>query len=282
MISATGSPGAGQAVTVIIPFYRNHTHVRAAVASVLCQTIGTLEIVVVNDASPDGDEILATLDPRVRVIHCRTNGGAGAARQTGVQATRADWIAFLDADDAWLPQKLERQFADLANRPDIDVHHTGLITVYSDGREVPRLTKPWRLTLAQELRRNQVLPSATLIRRTTLDAVGGWSTDRRVMEDWDLGIRLMAAGARVGFLAEPLVRFRRELHGNLSSRGLKHMWINLGTIRAHRTLYRRHLGIVGTLTVIGRVVHDEGCRRGGFDGAALRGIGRLVGLGRIS
>ncbi len=273
------NPAVGPTVAVIIPFYRNQAHVREAVDSVLCQTMSAQEIIVIDDASPDGADVLETLDPRVRVLRCATNGGAGAARQAGVQSTTSEWIAFLDADDAWLPRKLERQFDDLGNRPDLDVHHTGLITVYADGREVPRLRKPPLLTLAEQLRRNQALPSATMIRRTTLDAVGGWSLDRRVMEDWELGIRLVASGARVGFLAEPLVRFRRQLHGNLSSRGWQHMWTNLGTIREHGKLYRSSLGLGGTLGVMGRVVHDEGCRRGGIDGAAFRGAGRIMSLG---
>jgi len=270
-----------QTVAVVITFYRNQAHVHEAVDSVLRQTIMPHEIVVVNDASPEGAEVLERLDPRVRVVRRSVNGGAGAARQTGVAATTADWIAFLDADDAWLPQKLERQFADLGDRPHLDVHHTGLVTVYQDGREVPRLGKPSLLTLPEQLRRNQALPSATMMRRSALRAVGGWSADRRVMEDWELGIRLVAAGHTVGFLAEPLVRFRRESHGNLSSRGLRHMWANLGTIRCHRALYRTTLGARGTLAVVGRVIHDEGCRRGGLDGATLRGIGQIAGLGGL-
>ncbi|HET9066245.1 MAG TPA: glycosyltransferase family 2 protein [Gemmatimonadales bacterium] len=278
-LAASQSPVETRTVAVVITFYRNQEHVRDAVDSVLRQTILPHEIVVVDDASPTGTDVLDTLDPRVRVIHRTVNGGAGAARQTGVAATTADWIAFLDADDAWLPQKLERQFADLTERPSLDAHHTGLVTVYQDGREVPRLGKPLLLTLPEQLRRNQALPSATMIRRHALQAVGGWSADRRVMEDWELGIRLVAAGHAVGFLAEPLVRFRRQGHGNLSSRGFRHMWTNLGTIRCHWSLYRGTLGLRGTLAVVGRVIHDEGGRRGGPDGLALRALARVVALG---
>lgn len=274
---ATDSP----TVAVVITFYCNQRHIAEAVDSVLRQTHPPNDVVVIDDASPEGAEVLASLGDRVRVIRHDTNQGAGAARQTGVRATTTEWIAFLDADDAWDAHKLERQFADIRSRPDLDVHHTGLLSIYQDGREVPRLDKPVLLTLPVQLRRNQALPSATMMRRTALEMVGGWSPDRSVMEDWELGIRLVTAGARVGFLAEPLVRFRRELHGNLSSRGFRHMWANLGTIRVHAARYRTVLGLVGTLAVVGRVMHDEGCRRGGIDGAVLRGVARLIALGSL-
>lgn len=265
-------------VAVVITYYRDHAVVGEAVASVLDQTHPADEIVLVDDASPEGSP---TLDPRVGIIRHDVNRGPGAARQTGVDATSSEWIAFLDADDAWLPEKLACQLADIAKRPELDVHHTGLVTCYADGRRVAHVDKPYLLHLHDELRRNRALPSATMIRRSALVAVGGWTADRRRMEDWELGIRLVAAGHQVGFLNRALVRFRRMAHGNLSSRGLAHMRSNLGTIAEHRTLYRRELGWRGTLAVIGRVIHDEGCRRGRWSGVALRVVGWGVACGSL-
>jgi glycosyltransferase involved in cell wall biosynthesis len=265
-------------VAVVITFHRDDRFFPLALQSVLSQTRPADEIVVVDDASPAGtNQTLDGLDSRVRVVRHASNRGAGAARQTGSEVTSSEMICYLDADDVWLPSKLERQLADVANHPELAAHHVGLVLFRHDGSETSYTAKPARLDLATQLRRNQALPSAYLIRRSALDAVGGWRTDNAVMEDWDLNIRLMAAGLPVGFLPEALVRFRRTGHGNLSSRGLRHMTTNLKTVLAHQALYRRELGWRQTLAVMGNVMHHEGARRGRASGLMLRGVGRLLG-----
>lgn len=265
-------------VAAIITFHSDDRFFPEALQSVLAQTRPADEIVVVDDASPAGtNRSLEGLDARVRVIRHNVNRGAGAARQTGANATTSELIAYLDADDVWLPNKLERQLEDLALHPELAAHHVGLVAFRSDGSETEYTSKPELLGLPDELRRNHALPSAYLIRRSALDAVGGWRSDNAVMEDWDLNIRVVAAGFKVGFLAEALVRFRRTDHGNLSARGLRHMVINLKTIWAHRQLYRRVLGLRPTAAVVGRVMHHEGARRGRASGFLLRGVGRLLG-----
>jgi glycosyltransferase involved in cell wall biosynthesis len=265
-------------VAVVITFYRDDRFFPEALASVLAQTRPADEIVVVDDASPAGtSRALERVDPRVRVLRHERNQGAGAARQTGVEGTTSEWIAFLDGDDIWQPQKLERQLADVERHPELSAHHVGVVRFRSDGSETTFIQKPFRLDLATQLRKNQALPSAYMVRRAALQSVGGWRRDNVVMEDWDLNIRMVATGHPIGFLAEPLVRFRRTDHGNLSARGLRHMGINLRTVWAHRALYRRELGLRGTMSVVGHVVYHEGSRRGGASGLALRGAGRIIG-----
>jgi glycosyltransferase involved in cell wall biosynthesis len=265
-------------VAAVITFYRDDRFFPEALASVLAQTHPADEIVVVDDASPPGQSTsLDNLDPRVRVLRLDVNGGAGAARQAGADTTTAPYIAYLDSDDIWAPTKLARQVAAFADHPDLGAVHTGLVRFSADGRETPFLGKPIHLDLATQLRRNQVMPSSVMLHRDALTAVGGWSPDRNVMEDWELGIRLTAAKFGVAFIPEPLVRFRRWGHGNLSSRGLKHMRINLGTVAHHRALYRTTLGVGGTLAVVGRILHDEGARRGGIAGRLLRVSGAAIG-----
>jgi teichuronic acid biosynthesis glycosyltransferase TuaG len=265
---------AGSRIAVVITFYCDDRFFPEALASVRSQTRSADEIVVVDDASPPGRaQALETLDPSVRLIRHPCNRGAGAARQTGADATTSEFIAYLDADDVWLPTKLQRQVALLEQDRAADATHTALITVHGDGRETAFLGKPHVVDLAAELVRNQVLPSALMIRRRALEAVGGWSRDRRLMEDWDLSTRLVATGHRVVFLPEPLVRFRRVGQGNLSSRGWLHLWILLQTIWHHRRLYRETLGLRRTLAVAGSVIRHEGFRRGSVSGRLLRVAG---------
>jgi len=268
-------------IAVVITFHGEDRFLPEAVASVLNQSLPPDEIVVVDDASPpESARSLLGLDPRVRVIRHPVNRGTGAARQTGSDATSAALIAYLDADDAWLPAKLERQAAILTGHPEVAAVHTALVTVHADGRETSFVRKPAVLDLPTQLWRNQALPSALLIRRAVLAAVGGWTLDRRLMEDWDLNTRIVAAGHQVVFIPEPLVRFRRTGHGNLSSRGWQHTRILLQTIWHHRRLYRATLGARGTLAVFGAVLHREGERGTGFSGRLFRLAGRALGSAR--
>lgn len=237
-------------IAAIITFFEDDAYFPAALASVRAQTRRPDEIIVVDDASPAG---LATslegLPPDVRVIRHAVNRGVGAARQTGAGATRSDWLAYLDGDDEWCPEKLERQAAFLLRRPELDAVHTGVTAFRRDGSEAHCVRKPDPLGVADALRETHMLPSALLLRHTALDAVGGWDTRRIMTEDRDLAIRLAVAGRHVGFLPEPLTRLRRFDHGNLTSRKWRTMQADLAVVAKHRMLYRETLGLVGTLAV---------------------------------
>ncbi len=264
------APTGSTPIAAVITFYRDDRFFPEALASALAQTRRPDDIVVVDDASPpDQARTLAALDPRIRVVRHERNRGAGAARQSGSAATDAPFIAYLDADDSWLPGKLAAQAALLESDPSIDAVHCALISVRPHGERVFS-EKPALLDLETQLYQNRVLPSSLMIRREALDAVGGWSPDRRLMEDWDLSTRLVAAGRRVVFLPEPLVRFRRMNHGNLSSRGLRHMAILLQTVWHHRALYRATGGRRFLLRTMRGVLAREGYRRGGVSGRMLR------------
>ena len=106
-------------VSVILPAYNAAAHLRRAVDSALGQTMSDLEIVIVDDASTDATlEIagrIAARDPRVRVLHNERNSGPSVSRNRAIAAARGEWIAILDADDSWLPERLERMLAGAGN-----------------------------------------------------------------------------------------------------------------------------------------------------------------------
>jgi len=264
-------------VAVVITFHCDDAFFPEALASVLAQTRPPDEIIVVDDASPPGRaESLRNPAAGVRVIRHDANAGAAHARQTGSDATSAPLIAYLDADDVWLPDKLERQLAHLEAHTQIAASHTGLIVFYRDGSERVFSDKPRELALAEALRTRHVLSSALLIRRDALRAVGGWCADRRITADWELSIRLLAGGHRIGFLAEPLVRLRRFGHADPAAESRREMRGNLAMLRLHRALYLRALGLRSTIAIYGDVIAGGG-RRGGVDGRALRMLGWLLG-----
>lgn len=210
-------------VSVIIPCFNYGRFLRDAVASVRSQTFGDHEIIVVDDGSRDDTEAVARdLGAGVRYLR-QPNQGPSAARNTGIAAAHGRYIGFLDADDTWHPEKLARQVPILDDRPEV-------VLVYSDstyfdgatGREVgrhgERFSHHHGRILGQLIEVGNFIPSPTpLVRRTTLELVGGFDPALRSSEDWDLWVRLAAHG-EVAYVDESLARYR--LHGAQASRNV--------------------------------------------------------------
>lgn len=118
-------------VSVVIPAYNAAPHITAALESVLAQPVRPLEIIVVNDGSTDTTaELAAAFGERVTVLH-QPNQGISAAINRGIQAARGEWLAFLDADDLWTADRLEKQFAALAVQPSLSFVFGHLQNFYS-------------------------------------------------------------------------------------------------------------------------------------------------------
>ena len=119
MTSLTGSTTTAPSVTVLIPAFNAAATIRRALDSVLAQTYGDYEIIVIDDASSDATaEIVATqYTDQVRLLRLPRNLGESGAMNTGIAVAKGRWIAFLDADDEWLPEKLVRQIAVMESNP---------------------------------------------------------------------------------------------------------------------------------------------------------------------
>jgi glycosyltransferase involved in cell wall biosynthesis len=201
-------------VAVVIPAYNHAAYVGVAIASALAQTRPPDEVIVVDDGSRDDTaRVLEAWEGRVTVLR-QTNQGVAVARNNGVARSRCDYVAFLDADDEWRPAKLERQVALLDADPAIALAHCGLEEIDAAGHVLRFRTdgaagEVWREMLL-------FLPavlgtgSTALVRRTVFDALGGFDRRLSTSADWDLCFQI-AVRHRVGFVAEPLVRYR--LHG---------------------------------------------------------------------
>ncbi|HET9065636.1 MAG TPA: glycosyltransferase family 2 protein [Gemmatimonadales bacterium] len=183
--------------SVIIPAYCAAGTVRRAVDSVLRQTMHVLEVIVVDDGSPDG--IAAALigtDPRVRVIR-QPNGGAGSARNTGIDAASGDWIAFLDADDEWLPSRLASQFEAIERYPDVglimgrfEVRPAGLPSGTTSGwSNIPTAT-PLELRGDRALRFAAACWTGTVLVRRDVVGEERFRTDLRTAEDREFWYRI--------------------------------------------------------------------------------------------
>lgn len=214
------------AVSVIIPAYRSEKTVEQSVRSALEQTLREIEVIAVNDASDDGTgNVLAALaaeDARVRVVTFTENRGVAAARNCGMELARAPWIAFLDSDDVWLPEKLEKQLA-LAQRSGADVLYTAAACIDEDGKPSGRVFRvPGTVTFRDMKYQNDLICSTALVRREC--CLSHPMADGDLHEDYLFWLEILRDGAKTAGLDEALALYRirkRSKSGNkLRSAGM--------------------------------------------------------------
>jgi glycosyltransferase involved in cell wall biosynthesis len=206
-------------VSVVIPAYNAARYLGEALDSVFAQTVTDLEVVVVDDGSTDDTpQIAQGYGSRVRYVR-QANAGVASARNRGLAESTGRYVAFLDADDTWLPGKLERQVAALAARPAARVCHTDFDLM--GGGTAPaglrRRVKPTAGSLLEQLLTvgNVVgTPSTVVCERSLLEEVGGFDPALSQCADWDLWARL-APRTEFVYVDECLVRYRQH-DGNMS------------------------------------------------------------------
>lgn len=183
---AAPSKTAGPTVTAVVTAYNSAAYIHRALESILTQQYPASEVIVVDDGSQDGtaDVIEARFGDRVRVIR-QENRGPNAARNRGARAGTGEWIAYLDADDSWTPQRLAVQIP-FTSRPEI-----GLISGYGVCHD-PHDIREGIVTFEQLWQRNHVGVPTSLIRRATFEEVGGFDEDRELVgaEDYNMWLRI--------------------------------------------------------------------------------------------
>ena len=203
-------------VSVVIPAYRVAAYVGDAVKSIVTQAPASVEIIVVNDGSPDTADLERALAPyRDRIVYIKQqNGGVSSARNTGILAARGEWLAFLDADDEWLPGYLESQQNFLRNNPTFDMVFTnGLI--FGDTHLAGRTTMEFspiegEITLLRALAGECPIGYCALVRRELVVRAGMFDTSLHGSEDYNLWLRILHLGGRIGWQATPLMKYRKR------------------------------------------------------------------------
>jgi glycosyltransferase involved in cell wall biosynthesis len=227
-------------VSVIIPAYNASKYIGEAINSVLEQTFASHEVIVINDGSPDTDELEQVLRPHLNHIEYirQENRGAAAARNTGLRRAKGEFVAFLDADDTWFPEFLKEQI-ELLTTANVDL-------VYSDallfgesplaGRTFMEVQPPRREVTPESLLAVDVtvLTSAVLSRKEPILQVGLFYEEMKRGHDFDLWLRLAKAGARFAYQPKVLAR-HRIVESGLSGDTVSQLERTLSVLEAIKT-----------------------------------------------
>lgn len=235
-------------VSVIIPTYNRAWCLKEAIQSVLNQTFRDFELIIVDDGSTDPTREL--LKPYQQNTHIRCffepHTGACTARNKGMEKAQGSYIGFLDSDDVWLPDKLERQVAFMEQHQEITLVHGFVEMMDLEGNPLPKETARVHVLYKKAQRQGEdyaglteiavLLTSAILIRKEGLRQVGYFDPDAGLREDLDLCLRITLAGFRMAFLGgHPVARYRfrgREAHANAA------------VLRKYLYIFRKNLALL--------------------------------------
>ena len=250
-------------VTVVLPTYQRPAYLARAIATVQAQTLTDWELIVVDDNDPahperqrTQDQLLAHLhDRRIRTVLHASNGGAAAARNTGIRAAQGTWIAFLDDDDEWHPTKLERQLACAeASTDDVALVYCRIRNHHAvSGRVSDYRAEPEKCNVRDLLRRNHIGgTSCIMCRASVLRDIGMFDESLASRQDIDLYVRIAASHA-FAFVDAALVTMNLHGAGRIST--------NLrAKVTGHTQFFEKHrqqieadpIGLRARLKEIGR------------------------------
>jgi len=239
-------------VSIILPTYNREDYLCRSIASVLNQTFDNFELVIVDDASTDNSAAtIATFnDQRIVYLKHEQNRGGSAARNTGIKAARGELIAFQDSDDEWLPEKLAKQMAALADAPAaVGVVYTGFMRFSGDKKEyIPGPTvqvKDGDIHL-ELLKQNFVTTQAVLVKKECFQMAGMFDETFPRFQDWELFLRI-SKYFEFRYVPEPLVH-SYFTEGSISSKPAALIVAveqiiknNLPELKIHPTIYSGQL-----------------------------------------
>lgn len=197
-------------VSIIMPVYNTEKYLSAAIKSVIDQTYVNWELIIVNDESPGDTRHVVKMftDSRIKYIE-QSNSGPAATRNTGMYSSNGDFIAFLDSDDIWHNNKLEKQISIFTHKPDIGVVYSQRETIDEDGNTItgylPKLYNG--MVLNKLWVDNFVCNSSAIISRKIFNKIGGMNKNLRMSEDWEYWLRI-ACYFKFDYVDEPLVKYR--------------------------------------------------------------------------
>lgn len=223
-----------------MPAYNAARYIGAAIRSVCRQTIADWELLIVDDASSDATAAIVGLfrDVRIRLLSHSANQGVAKARNTGIRSATGAFLAFLDADDAWKPQKLARQLACFSQNPSVDICGTWTVAVGAALRRTNRYPLSHEEICANTVYDSPFATSSVMVRRAVLcgQADGPFDASYPPAEDYDLWQRLLVDRKGMN-IPTPLVRYRvHPRQTTVSASGLQKQYQNSWRVRERALL----------------------------------------------
>lgn len=223
-------------VSIVIPTYNHAKFLRGALNSILAQTFTRWEAIVVNNFSQDDtvSVIESYDDPRIRLVNFANHGVIAASRNHGITATTAPYIAFLDSDDIWYPEKLDRCLRRLQEGFDVVCHAEKWVGPGDRVRAVaygPEARATYSGLLYEG---NCISTSAVVVKREFVERVGLFSEEAAFItaEDYELWLKLARAGAKIGFVSDILGEYLIH-EGNQSRVALRNMEAVMAVVQHH-------------------------------------------------
>ena len=193
-------------ISVVIPTYNRVELLKRSIDSVINQTIKPFEIIIVDDGSNDGTEAMVKKKYDSLKLIKQKNKGASAARNTGIKASSGEWICFLDSDDEWKNNKLEKQITFVANNSDYKFFHSNEIWI-KNGKRINQKKKHKKYggdIFKKCLDMCRISPSSVLINKNIFEEIGFFNENLVVCEDYELWLRICDQ-YKVFFIDEPLI-----------------------------------------------------------------------------
>ncbi|MBS1721056.1 MAG: glycosyltransferase [Armatimonadetes bacterium] len=253
-------------VSVLLTCYNHLRHLQLAYQSLLDQTFTEFEIIALDDGSTDGTRewLSAQTDPRLRLIFNETNLGTYATLNVGLREAKGEFIAVLNDDDLWAPEKLAQQVQYLDANPKAGLVHCGGWFIDGDGRRHPDpapLGFPYPRTesgdiLAAEIDHNQIIASSVLFRAPIVDSIGPFDPAYFGSGDWQMWLRI-ARVADIGYLDEPLCFYR--VHGANASHQKEKIFRDDARIREWIATWEGDASLLARPGVKAALAHNRAC-----------------------
>jgi len=248
-------PSENPRVSVVIPVFNAKGHLGRAVSSALNQSMDSLEVIVVDDASTDGSiEELSVDDPRLIVISLEVNSGSPARpRNIALSQAKGEWVAFLDADDVWQSKKLEYQLA-LLHESGMSASSTNALKVSSGAEDEMFFNHcPNIIDLRMLLKRNLIITSSFIVNRELLAQCGSFSEQgTSIYEDYGMWLRI-ATRSEIAVDARPLLSYLDHVDGSFKSRYGAHFSNLKVTFRDFQVWSKeadRPVGLINSLQIV--------------------------------
>lgn len=194
-------------ISVIVPVYNREHYLAETLNSVFAQTYSPIEVIVIDDGSIDDSARIAQSYPSVRHFY-QSNQRPAIARNVGIAASRGEFIAFLDADDTWKPEKLRLQVEYLTQHPEVGILATKVYQYFDSTVEIPTGFRAERLLGEQP----GMLPSTLMVRKAVFEQIGGFSPEWVLSEDTEWLCRAKDSKVEMAMLPEVLAM--RRLHNS--------------------------------------------------------------------